>query len=388
MEFYKYKDELSKMTFENFICDQSNEESYKKLYLLSTSFPFSDNRIVLQGPRKSGKSHLITALLNSVHESNPSLKIQRTNGEDFVSHILFEHHSKSLGFTNTSAERYIDKLLSNNVVIIEDINYVDKQLAEECLTKKMFCELLDKWDFKNKLLVFTIDESYEGRITDDDVLDRLAAFEKLFIGKQNKQSVHMLFASWGFDSPLMRTKFSRIIPQNDSLFEKTCFILPYAGFDFEATYKQEKEYLVEFGFDPDKINMVDCNFNSTSKAPDYIYVPGGDPFKLLKTLIDMDMLDVIKKCIFEKGTVYIGISAGAYLASKSIDYVTQLEDNNIITNNIFDSLGLIKECLICHYEHYSYTTLKICEEIIGTVSMAIRDDQLLMWENEKWSYIE
>ena len=206
--------------------------------------------------------------------------------------------------------------------------------------------------------------------------------------RKASRPLRMLFASYGFNSPIMREKFSRIITQDDSLQEKTCLIIPYAGFNSTNTFEREKQGLIEFGFNPDKIKLAENQFDISASIPDYIYIPGGDPFKLLHTLNSLDMLHEIKECVREKRAVYIGISAGAYLASQSIRYVMQLEDNNDINDGLFGSLGLVSECLVCHYDHYSYATLKACEEISGSVSMAIKDDQLLMWEDEKWSYIE
>lgn len=228
-EFCEYKHILNAMTFDNFICDKSNEEAYNRFYSLANTSSFAGNQILLSGPKKSGKAHLINSLLDNVLKINPSLKIEKTIGVDFVGHIIFEHHSKLYGFIDDSKERYIDTLLRNDIVVIEDINYIDKQLSEGCLTKKAFCEFLDKWDFKNKLLILTIDESYEGQIIDIDVLNRLATFENIFIDKQNKDLIkNWLYNAIKLSGMTVETSIvDKIVEESDFIAYSRYLLLDY-----------------------------------------------------------------------------------------------------------------------------------------------------------------
>lgn len=200
-------------------------------------------------------------------------------------------------------------------------------------------------------------------------------------------SLKMIFSSFGFNSPVLSEKFADVIPQDESLQEKTCLIIPYAGFDVEKTFEIEKQGLINFGFNPDKVVFVRSRFDIAHCFPDYIYVPGGDPFKLLNAIRENEILHDIAECVRDKRAVYIGVSAGADIATESIEYVMQLEDNNVIRDKRFGALGLITESILCHYDHYSYSTLKACEEVSGRSVMTIKDDQLLMFENGKWSYV-
>ena len=208
-----------------------------------------------------------------------------------------------------------------------------------------------------------------------------------FKKQQNTKPLKMLFSSFGFNSPVISGKFAKVIPQDDSLHEKTCLVIPYAGFDVEKTFEREKQGLVNFGFNPDKIVFVRSRFDIAHCFSDYIYVPGGDPFKLLNAIRENEILHDITECVRDKRAVYIGVSAGADIATESIEYVMQLEDNNVIKDKRFGALGLIDESILCHYDHYSYSTLKACEEGSGRSVMTIKDDQLLMFENGKWSYV-
>lgn len=197
----------------------------------------------------------------------------------------------------------------------------------------------------------------------------------------------LIFTSFGFNSPVLKEKFAKVIPRDESLQEKTCLVVPYAGFDAEKTFEREKQGLVDFGFNPEKIELVRNSFDIAFRFPDYIYVPGGDPFKLLNAIRENEILHDIAECVRDKRAVYIGVSAGADIATESIEYVMQLEDNNVIKDKRFGALGLITESILCHYDHYSYSTLKACEEVSGRSVITIKDDQLLMFEDGKWSYV-
>lgn len=192
----------------------------------------------------------------------------------------------------------------------------------------------------------------------------------------------MFFSSCGFCSPIMREKFALAIPHNESMKRKSCVIIPYAGFDTEKTAKREKQGLVEFVFNPDNIYVLNDIGVSDCEFP----VAGGDTFKLLDIVKKNLLPEKIRNSVIEKRAVYIGVSEGAYLATNNIEYITQVEDNKVI-NDCFDALGLVPANILCHYVHYSYLTLKGCEEFGGHKVMTINDDQLLMYESGKWIYI-
>ena len=197
----------------------------------------------------------------------------------------------------------------------------------------------------------------------------------------------MIFSSFGFNSPIFKEKFAKVIPQDESLQKKTCLVIPYAGFDTEKTFEREKRGLIEFGFSPDKIKFVRNRLDITAESPDFIYVPGGNPFKLLRSIKEMNLANAIIDCVQNKGATYIGVSAGADIVAKDIAYVLQLEDNNEIINGDYKALGLILEGVLCHYDHYSFATLKACQEVSDGSIITINDDQLLKYENGSFEYV-
>lgn len=108
--------------------------------------------------------------------------------------------------------------------------------------------------------------------------------------------------------------------------------------------------LAAFGFSIENI----CVFNYFSPSDycrntdiDVIYVSGGNTFGTLKRIRESGADKIILDYI-SKGVTYIGGSAGAHIASRSIEHVSKydVEKFGIID---FSGLKLFDGVLICHY---------------------------------------
>ncbi len=94
------------------------------------------------------------------------------------------------------------------------------------------------------------------------------------------------------------------------------------------------------------------------------------------------------------GVTYIGVSAGADIACQDIEYVKAYADNNVIDDGDFKALGLIPYNVICHYEHYSFSilrkvmTLSSVKEISNNPIITLRDDQVVLIQDDNWEYVE
>lgn len=82
---------------------------------------------------------------------------------------------------------------------------------------------------------------------------------------------------------------------------------------------------------------------------DVIYISGGNTFgtmdKLRKCDFCKDIIDYVKS-----GVIYIGGSAGAHIATQSIEHVARYDDNNVGLTD-FNGLGLFDGILVCHYTY-------------------------------------
>lgn len=160
----------------------------------------------------------------------------------------------------------------------------------------------------------------------EDCIDMIS--NKVSNSVRCSRPVKMMFSSYGFRSPVMREKYAKVIKQDEALKKKSCMIIPFAGFNTEKTFDVKKCGLIEFGFDSERVFNADHVALVTTPVPDLIYVPGGDPFKLLTEIRERNLIPKIRKWVLDCKSIYVGVSAGAYVASQYIAYVKQLEDDN------------------------------------------------------------
>ena len=183
----------------------------------------------------------------------------------------------------------------------------------------------------------------------------------------------IILSSYGFEALIIRNKFREYIQPED----KTIVILPFAGLENTATAEYEKHFVLQYGFEESNIDIFDATKmdDLMSKSYNYIYVPGGDTFKLLKEIKEYKISEWIKQQI-QNGADYIGVSAGANICCRNINYITNLEDNNYIDKD-FCALGLIDIKLICHADQYDNSSIAACKREFGNKEyLLIRNDEV------------
>ena len=211
------------------------------------------------------------------------------------------------------------------------------------------------------------------------------ACEKIMKELKEMNPFRLLISSYGFESPIMAEKYKKAI--SGDLEEKECLVIPYASKNPEKAFEGIKKHLIDFGFSENNILMVNDPMDLFLSFPDFIYVSGGDPFLLLKALKSLNLSEHVIDCVKEKRSTYIGVSAGADILAKSIEYVTLFEDNNHLHDGDFSALSLIDEGILCHYDRRSFSLLKECSKISGSDFLTLKDDQLIEITDGKWEYI-
>lgn len=187
----------------------------------------------------------------------------------------------------------------------------------------------------------------------------------------------IILSSFGLRSPIVAEKAEKYINPTGM----KVVVIPFAGFNNTATASREiNEGLIPFGFDPDNISVLDVHNPELCKEHkfDMIYVPGGEPFKLLsqaqKCNIYQWILDMVKENV-----IYFGVSSGADFTCENLEYLKLVEDCNFDLEN-YNGLGLIKEKVLCHVDQRDMSTLQRVKEYDERGVIFLRNDDLFVTE--------
>ena len=120
---------------------------------------------------------------------------------------------------------------------------------------------------------------------------------------------------------------------------------PFALFD-RATYAaQIKARFAVMGYSIETAHVVSDPHQAIEQT-DAIFVGGGNTFRLLKALQDLDLMDPIRRRV-KGGAPYIGSSAGSNVAGPTIKTT---KDMPIVQPRSFDSLRLVPFQISPHFQ--------------------------------------
>lgn len=160
---------------------------------------------------------------------------------------------------------------------------------------------------------------------------------------------------------LLEPFFKKHIKNSPVLFIPTASnIEDYKNYVYEAEQKwQEMGYQIEI---LDIANTDKETAVNKLEQTDLVYISGGNTFYLLQELQNKNLIDILKRRI-EEGMVYIGESAGAILAAKSITY-SELMDNREHASHLQSDNGLdiVDFYIVPHYQNYPF--VQASEQII------------------------
>lgn len=170
---------------------------------------------------------------------------------------------------------------------------------------------------------------------------------------------------------------------------KSLFI-PYAAVTFSYDQYEEKvsERFREIGHDIVSIHRFSDPMAAIKKAS-AIVVGGGNTWKLLKTIRDNNLIDVVRKKVLG-GTPYVGWSAGSNVACPTIKTTN---DMPVVEPDSFGAFGLIPFQINPHYldanpaGHAGETREQRIEEFIEAnleiYVAGLREGTMLLREDEK-----
>ena len=125
---------------------------------------------------------------------------------------------------------------------------------------------------------------------------------------------------------------------------KRVLFFPFALFDRDAYAAKAKTRFAAMGYSLESIHEAQTPQKAV-KETDAIFIGGGNTFRLLKTLQDLDLIEPIRRKI-STGAPYIGSSAGSNVAGPTIKTT---KDMPIVQPRSFDALGLVPFQISPHY---------------------------------------
>jgi dipeptidase E len=120
---------------------------------------------------------------------------------------------------------------------------------------------------------------------------------------------------------------------------------PFALFDRDVYATKAKARFAVMGYSVETAHAV-SDPNQAIEQTDAIFIGGGNTFRLLKALQDLDLLDPIRQRV-KRGAPYIGSSAGSNVAGPTIKTT---KDMPIVQPRSFDSLGLVPFQISPHFQ--------------------------------------
>jgi dipeptidase E len=128
--------------------------------------------------------------------------------------------------------------------------------------------------------------------------------------------------------------------------ERVLFV-PFALYDWDAYAAQARQRFEAMGYGLDSIHEARDTKTAAEKVnnADAIFIGGGNTFRLLNSLYQLDLLSRIRGRM-EEGMLYIGSSAGAVVAAPTIKTTN---DMPIVQPPSFNSLGLVPFQINAHY---------------------------------------
>lgn len=167
----------------------------------------------------------------------------------------------------------------------------------------------------------------------------------------------------------------------------TAYQVSRNNFAFFESYKNKVK---EEGYNFEEIDIKDKSEEELKeffKDKNVVHIEGGNTFYLLKTIRETGF-DTILKELINEGKVYIGTSAGSYVACSTIEVSTWNKDGKDrfgITD--YTALNLVPFVLKVHYKDEMEEQVKEGIKTLKCPIRILRDGQGIIVEDDKYTFM-
>ena len=127
---------------------------------------------------------------------------------------------------------------------------------------------------------------------------------------------------------------------------RSVLFFPFALHDRDGYAAKARERFEVMGYRVESAHSVE-NAQEAIKRTDAFFIGGGNTFRLLKALQDLDLIEPIRRRVREVGVPYIGSSAGSNVAGPTIKTT---KDMPIVQPRSFEAIGLVPFQISPHFQ--------------------------------------
>lgn len=197
----------------------------------------------------------------------------------------------------------------------------------------------------------------------------------------------LILTSSGFD---IKGEIIKLLPKPPNQM-KLAHIITASNSESDKSYvKKDRDIMIKLGF---KVKDIDIEGKNEKelweilKNFDIICVQGGNTFYLLKH-VQLSGFDRVIKKLLNKGKIYIGISAGTYIACPTIEQVFWKNwDKNIVNLIDLSAMSLVPFLIVAHFSEKYRKPVMLGAESCKYPVVALYDTQAVFVENERWKVI-
>ena len=164
-------------------------------------------------------------------------------------------------------------------------------------------------------------------------------------------------SSGGFRTPKLQKDLLEVLPKPPSQTRIAHVLTASKVSPDRAFVDRERKVLSDLGFQVEEVDIEGKSPEELTKilgGKDIVYVQGGNTFYLLKHVSESGF-DTVVKGLIEGGVIYLGVSAGSYIACPTIEMTTwKSSDDDKYGITDLSAMNLVPFLVCVHYNREKY----------------------------------